>query len=102
VHYLIEWKVKLKNRCIIKDTEPDVVLAPGAYWNKYLRSKLDKLVKKKLPLNRTFHVNDTDIAVCVNYKGEADLITRSDGLDINWKMVESKLQAWEQLSQLSL
>ncbi|RYC79001.1 hypothetical protein BFJ63_vAg18123 [Fusarium oxysporum f. sp. narcissi] len=97
VHYLIEWKVKLNNRCISKDTEPDVVLAPGAYWTKYLWSKLDKLAKKKLPSNRTFHVDDTDITVCVNYKGEGDLNTRSDGLDINWKMIESKLQAWSHL-----
>ncbi|KAH7459908.1 hypothetical protein FOMA001_g19880 [Fusarium oxysporum f. sp. matthiolae] len=97
VHYLIEWKVKLNNRCISKDTEPDVVLAPGAYWTKYLWSKVDKLAKKKLPSNRTFHVDDTDIAVCVNYKGEADLNTRSDGLDINWNIIESKLQAWSYL-----
>jgi hypothetical protein len=41
--YLIEWKVKLKNRRISKDTEPVVVLAPGAYWTKFLWSKLDKL-----------------------------------------------------------
>ncbi|KAJ0133902.1 3-(3-hydroxy-phenyl)propionate/3-hydroxycinnamic acid hydroxylase 2 [Fusarium oxysporum f. sp. albedinis] len=41
--YLIEWKVKLKNRCISKNTEPVVVLAPGAYWTKFLWSKLDKL-----------------------------------------------------------
>ncbi|CAG1972494.1 unnamed protein product [Fusarium graminearum] len=97
VHYLIEWKLKLNNRCISKDTEPDVVLAPGAYWTKYLWSKVDKLAKKKLPSNRTFHVDDTDITVCVNYKGEADLNMRSDGLDINWKMIENKLQAWSHL-----
>ncbi|KAG7420486.1 hypothetical protein Forpi1262_v016332 [Fusarium oxysporum f. sp. raphani] len=97
VHYLIEWKVKLNNRCISKDTEPDVVLAPGAYWTKYLWSKVDKLAKKKLPANRIFHVDDIDITVCVNYKGEADLNTRSDGLDVNWKMIESKLQAWSHL-----
>ncbi|RYC79042.1 hypothetical protein BFJ63_vAg18077 [Fusarium oxysporum f. sp. narcissi] len=97
VHYLIEWKVKLNNRCISKDTEPDVILAPGAYWTKCLWSKVDKLAKKKLPSNRTFHVDDTDIIVWVNYKGEADLNTRSDGLDINWNMIESKLQAWSHL-----
>jgi hypothetical protein len=85
VHYLIEWKVKLNNRCISKDTGPDVVLAPGAYWTMYLRSKLDKLAKRKLPSNRTFHVDDTDIAVSVNYKGEANLTTRSDGLDFDWR-----------------
>ncbi|KAM0293718.1 hypothetical protein ACHAPM_011518 [Fusarium culmorum] len=97
VHYLIEWKLKLNNRCISKDTEPDVVLAPGAYWTKYLWSKVDKLAKKKLPSNRTFHIDDTDIAVSVNYRGEEDLATRSDGLDIDWKIIESKLQAWSHL-----
>ncbi|KAI7763836.1 hypothetical protein LZL87_014349 [Fusarium oxysporum] len=74
VHYLIEWKVKLNNRCISKDTEPDVVLAPDAYWTKHLWSKVDKLAKKKLPSNRTFYVDDTDIT-----------------------MIESKLQAWSHL-----
>ncbi|CZR37580.1 uncharacterized protein FPRO_02159 [Fusarium proliferatum ET1] len=88
MHYLIEWKLKLNSRCISKDTEPDVILAPGAYWTKYLWSKVDKLAKKKLPANRTFHVDDTDIAVCVNYKGKADLNIRCDGLDVNWKMIE--------------
>ncbi|KAH7230895.1 hypothetical protein BKA59DRAFT_535840 [Fusarium tricinctum] len=80
-----------------KDTEPNVILASGAYWTKFLRSKLDKLTKKKLPPNRTFHVDDTDIAVSVNYRGEEDLATRSDGLDIDWKIIESKLQAWSHL-----
>ncbi|KAK2135896.1 hypothetical protein NOF04DRAFT_1313020 [Fusarium oxysporum II5] len=85
-----------------KDTEPDVVLAPGAHWTKFLWSKLDKLAKKKIPLNRSFHIDNADIAVYINYRDEADLTTRSDGLDISWKMIESKLRAWEQLSQLSL
>jgi hypothetical protein len=98
VHYLIEWKLKLNSRCISKDTEPDVVLAPGAHWTKFLWSKLDKLAKKKIALNRSFHVGDTDITVCINYKDKADLTTRSDGLDISWKMIESKLRTWEQLS----
>jgi hypothetical protein len=102
IRYLIEWKVKLNNRCISKDTEPDIILAPGAYWTKFLRSKLDKLAKKKLPPNRTFHVDDTDITVCINYRDEAELTTRSDSLDTSWKMIYSKLRAWEQLSQTSL
>lgn len=54
-------------------------------------TKLDKLATKKLPLNRSFHVDDTDIAVCVNYRGEADLTMRYNGLDVDWKMIESKL-----------
>jgi hypothetical protein len=98
----MEWKVKLNKRCISKDTEPDVVLAHGAYWTEFLWFKLDKLAKKKIPLNRPFHVDDTDINVSINYRDEAGLTTRSNGLDISWKMIESQLQAWEQLPQLSL
>lgn len=46
IHYSIEWKFTLNNRCISKDTEPDLVLAPGALCNKSLQSKLDKLRRK--------------------------------------------------------
>jgi hypothetical protein len=31
VHYSIEWKLKLSNRYISKDTEPNIILAPGSY-----------------------------------------------------------------------
>jgi hypothetical protein len=95
IRYLIKWKVKLNNRCISKDTEPDVVLAPGAHWIKVLWSRLDKLAKKNIPLNRSFHVDDIDITVRVNYRNETDLTSRCDGLDTSWKMIKSKLRAWE-------
>jgi hypothetical protein len=91
VHYSIEWKLKLNNRCISKDTESDVVLAPGSYWTMFLRSKLHKLAAKKLASKRSFYADDTDITISINYRGEADLTTRSDGLDINWRVIENKL-----------
>ncbi|KAI8686735.1 hypothetical protein NCS56_00334500 [Fusarium sp. Ph1] len=63
VYYSIEWKLTLNNRSISKDTEPNLVLAPGPYWSTFLRSKLEKLVDKKLPSNRSFSINDIDIVV---------------------------------------
>ncbi|KAF4447038.1 AAA family, partial [Fusarium albosuccineum] len=97
VHYSIEWKLTLNHRSISKDTEPNLVLAPGPYWNTRLRPKVEKLAKKKLPSNRSFDIDDTDIAVCVNDRGERDLTKRFDGLNIDWRVVEKQLIAWSHL-----
>lgn len=85
--------MKLNNRYISKDTKPDTILAPGSYWIKFLWSKLDKLIKKKLPLNRSFYINNREITIYINDRDEIDLTTGSNGLNINWKIIESKLQA---------
>ncbi|OJJ98559.1 hypothetical protein ASPACDRAFT_1857806 [Aspergillus aculeatus ATCC 16872] len=52
LHYSIEWKVTVNNRVVAKDTEPDLVLAPSAYWFKVLRQKLESRVKTKTQRNR--------------------------------------------------
>jgi hypothetical protein len=48
IHYSIEWKVTVNGKAISRDTEQDLVLAPGSYWDLFLRPKLEKLLHKKL------------------------------------------------------
>ncbi|KAJ3548582.1 hypothetical protein NM208_g934 [Fusarium decemcellulare] len=86
VHYSIEWKLTLNHRSISKDTEPNLVLAPGPYWTTRLRPKVEKLAKKKLPSNRSFDIDDTDITVCVNDRGERDLTKR---ISVSFNYVEA-------------
>jgi hypothetical protein len=45
LHYSIEWKVTLKGKAVSKDTEPDVVLAPGRYWQLILQDRLEELLQ---------------------------------------------------------
>jgi hypothetical protein len=46
LHYSIEWKVKVNDKVISKDTESDLVLAPAYYWEHSLHFRLDKLLQK--------------------------------------------------------
>jgi hypothetical protein len=42
IHYSIEWKIALNKRVMSNDTEQNLVLAPGIYWDKFLNPKLER------------------------------------------------------------
>lgn len=94
IHYSIEWHVTYNKKRLPKDTEADLVLAPGAYWIKFFRAKLQKYVAKKLPCNANVHVEDTNITVIVRDRTVHNFIKSYDGLDIRWSEIEKQLQAW--------
>ncbi|KAM7210081.1 hypothetical protein V8F06_014538 [Rhypophila decipiens] len=56
IHYSIEWKMLLKKGRLSKltnDTEQNLVLAPGAFWDQTLKPKLLQLLAKKTPRNKS-------------------------------------------------
>ncbi|EXL66212.1 hypothetical protein FOPG_17594 [Fusarium oxysporum f. sp. conglutinans race 2 54008] len=100
VHYSIEWKLQLrKGRLskLINDTEQDLVLAPGAFWDATLEDKVDKLLKQKTPRGKCYVPEETIVVVSVTDRSERDLTKRFDEFNVDWKMAEEQLCKWSHL-----
>ncbi|RKL06522.1 hypothetical protein BFJ70_g16989 [Fusarium oxysporum] len=62
VHYLIEWKLQLRKGRLSKltnDTEQNLILAPGAFWETTLKSKVEKLLRQKTPRGKSYVSKET-------------------------------------------
>ncbi|KAM6517774.1 hypothetical protein FSOLCH5_006542 [Fusarium solani] len=76
IHYSIEWKLQLNKGRLFKltnDTEQNLVLAPGAFWNMTLKSRVEDLLKKKTPRDKCYGPEETIIVVSVTDRAERDL-----------------------------
>jgi hypothetical protein len=91
--------VTVNGKIISKDTEPDLVLAPACYWELFLQSRFDKLLRKKLPQNRSVRSDETNVVVSVTERSERDLTKRSDETEIEWTRVVRQLIVWGQYFQ---
>ncbi|KAH7112267.1 hypothetical protein B0J13DRAFT_461568, partial [Dactylonectria estremocensis] len=82
---------------LTNDTEQNLTLAPGAFWDETLKSKLEELLKKKTPRTKSYEPVETTIIVSVTDRTERDLSKRFDEQDIEWGVVEDQLRAWSHL-----
>ncbi|KAK5309506.1 hypothetical protein LTR93_012213 [Exophiala xenobiotica] len=100
LHYSIEWKVTMKgSRSVLRDTEPDVVLAPGRYWQRYLRERVEDLVRQKSADGRVVRPDDSTVVVSVTERSQRDLTKRYPGSEIDWAIVQTQLESWGQYFQ---
>ncbi|KAJ3469840.1 hypothetical protein MRS44_003905 [Fusarium solani] len=103
IHYSIEWKLQLRKGRLTKltnDTERDLVLAPGAYWDRTLESKVEGLLRKKTPQGKCYLPEETNVIVSVTDRSERDLTKRFDEFNIDWRLVEGQLSDWSHLFQM--
>ncbi|KJZ69706.1 hypothetical protein HIM_10900 [Hirsutella minnesotensis 3608] len=100
VHYYLEWGLFLNKGRLMKltnDTEPNLVLAPGAFWEKFLKAKLEKVLRQKTPQNKCFKPEETKITVSTTERGQRKLAKRFDEMDIDWVVIEDQMKAWSHL-----
>ncbi|KAK1086662.1 hypothetical protein LTR33_001462 [Friedmanniomyces endolithicus] len=94
IQYAIEWKALLKTKRIGMDTEQDVSLAPGAFWDATLRKKLEDLLDRKFSPQDRPEPDDTVVVVSLSKRAERDLIKEFVGFDIGWPVIEERLELW--------
>ncbi|KAK4031845.1 hypothetical protein C8A01DRAFT_51206 [Parachaetomium inaequale] len=110
IHYSIEWKILLKKGRLSKltnDTEQNLVLAPGAFWDQTLKPKLQQLLAKKTPRNKCYELDETNVVVSLvawSYllrDGRAELLEEQEatGLTTVWKDVYSLMRCTGSLCQ---
>jgi hypothetical protein len=68
---------------LINDTEQNLVLAPGAFWDRTLKSKMQQLLEKKTPRDKCYELDETNVVVSVTDRSQRDLTKRFDELEID-------------------
>jgi hypothetical protein len=76
--------VKVNDKVISKDTEPDLVLAPACFWERFLHFRLGELLRKRIPKNRSVCSDETNVVVSVTERSQRDLTKRFDETKIDW------------------
>jgi hypothetical protein len=97
IHYVLEWRLTVNKRVVAKQTEDDLVLAPSDFWNEVLSSKIADIAKST---GKPCKADATTIVMSVNDRSERDITKRFDELQVDWIIVESKLQAWSHLLRI--
>lgn len=98
VYYQIEWRVKLNNRVVAKDTEQDLALPPRSYWERIKDTAI--ILRRKIAHNRRMRLDDTILVVSVNERSQSDLIKRFKGASVDWTTVENQPLMWANLYRL--
>ena len=94
IHYQIEWRVKLNNRVVVKDTKQDLIQPPRSYWEK-IKEDARNILGRKTARGRRVRLDDTDMVLSVNSQRNID--KHFEGTSVDWTAVEKQLLAWAYL-----
>jgi hypothetical protein len=93
LRYTVEWKAVLNTKRIGMNTEENVFLTLGAFWDAALHRKIDEALSREFaPRDRPKPYN-TVVVVSVNKRTERDITKEFLGFDVDWSIIGEKLES---------
>lgn len=71
IHYQIEWRAKLNNRVVVKDTKASLTQPPRSYWEQ-IKENAGNILRRKSARSRRLRLDDTDMLLSVNSQRDID------------------------------
>jgi len=96
IYYQIEWRVKLNNRVVVKDTKQDLTQPPRSFWEQ-IKEEASNILRRKIPRGRRVRLDDTNMVLSVN--SQRDIDKHFEGTNVDWTAVEKQLLAWAHLAR---
>ena len=94
LRYTVEWKAVLKTKRLGMNTAEDVLLSPKAFWDATLQHSLDACLEREFSQQNRPEPCSTLVVVSVSKRAERDLTKEFAGLDVDWSLIEEKLESW--------
>lgn len=100
IHYSLQWEIRVNTGSRTRkltfkpEQEPDLTLAPSAYWTRSLKSKVEERVIRKTGPNEGFDPEETNIVVSVSDRAIKDFAISATELNIEWEKIEQQLKSW--------
>lgn len=97
LRYDVEWRAVLTTTRLGINTEEDIFVTPRAYWDTSLQRELDASLARRFPQQSRPEPCSTLVVVSVSKRGERALTKEFVGLDVDWSVIQDKLESWADL-----
>lgn len=91
IHYQIEWRLKLNNRVLVKDTKQDLARPPKSYWEQ-IKQEAGEILRRKAARSREVRLDGSDMVLSVS--SQRDIDKHCEGTSVDCITVEKELLAW--------
>jgi hypothetical protein len=96
IHYQIEWRVKLNNRVVVKDSKQDLTQPPRSFWEQ-IKEEASNILRRKIARGRRVRLDDTNMVLSMN--SQRDIDKHFQGTNVDWTAVEKQLLACAHLAR---